>query len=83
MAQSLSFTEGGNITIEDVEKSTEKLSDNLDTSPALPRFRIYVELKMLKSKQALLEFWEKCDTFLLKTKKATTTHRDGAKDIWS
>jgi hypothetical protein len=41
-----------------VEKWTEKLSDMLDTSPAWHKFRIYLELKDLKSEQALLEFWE-------------------------
>jgi hypothetical protein len=70
MAQSLSFTEGGNIPTDDVEKWTEKLSDILDTSPALHKFRIYLELKELKSEQALLEFCEKCNTFLLKAKES-------------
>jgi hypothetical protein len=47
------------------------------------KFRIYLELKEIKSEQTLLEFWEKCNTFLLKAKKPTTAHKDGAKDIWS
>jgi hypothetical protein len=70
MAQSLSFTEGGNITPEDVEKWTEKLSNVLDTSQAQHKFRIYLELKQLKSEQALLDFWEKSNTFLLKAKES-------------
>jgi hypothetical protein len=69
MAQSLSLTEGGNITPEDVEEWSEKLSHVLDTSPAWHKFRIYLELKQLNSEQALLGFRKKCNTFLLKTKK--------------
>jgi uncharacterized HAD superfamily protein len=59
----LSFTEGGNITSEDVETWTEELSNVLATTEALHKFKIYLQLKELKSEQALLEFWEKCDTF--------------------
>jgi hypothetical protein len=70
MAQSLSFTEGGNITPEDVDTWTEELSNILDTSQAWHRFRIYLELKEIKSEQTLLEFWEKCNTFLLKAKES-------------
>jgi hypothetical protein len=66
MEQSLSFIEGGNITPEDVEIWTEELSNVLDTSQAQHKFRIYLHLE-LKSEQALLEFWEKSNTFLLKT----------------
>jgi hypothetical protein len=72
VAQSLSFTEGGNITADDVEEWTEKLSDVMDVSPGWHKIRIYLELMQLKSEQALLDFWEKCSTFLLKTKKQTT-----------
>jgi S-ribosylhomocysteine lyase LuxS involved in autoinducer biosynthesis len=71
--QRLSFTEGGNITPEDVEEWTEKLSHVLDISPGRHKIRIYLELMQLKSEQALLDFWEKCSTFLLKTKKQTKT----------
>jgi hypothetical protein len=56
VAQSLSFTEGGNITSEDAETWTEKLSNVLDTPKARHKFRIYLELKELKSEQALLDF---------------------------
>jgi hypothetical protein len=42
----------------------------LDTSPAPHKFRIYLELKELKSEKAVLEFWEKCNTFLLKAKES-------------
>jgi hypothetical protein len=65
MAHSLSFTDGGNITPEDVEKWTEKLSHVLDTSPEGHKFRIYLELKQF-------------NTFLLKTKKQRQ-HTTGAK----
>jgi hypothetical protein len=70
MAQSFSFIEGGNITSEDVKKCSEKLSNVLDTSPARHKFRIHLELEELKYKQALLEFCEKCNTFLLKAKES-------------
>jgi hypothetical protein len=40
-------------------------------------------LEELKSKQALLEFWEKCNTFLLKAKESNHIHKDGAKDTLS
>jgi hypothetical protein len=59
MVQSLSFTDGVNITPEDPEEWSEKLSHVLDTSTAWHKFRIYLELKHLKSEQALLDFWEK------------------------
>jgi hypothetical protein len=65
----LSFTEGGN-TPEDVERWSEELSNVLDTSQAWNKFRIYLELKELKSEQALLDFWEKCNTFLHKAKES-------------
>jgi hypothetical protein len=48
MAQSLCFTEGGNITPEDVERWPEELSNVLDTFQAGQKFRIYLELKELK-----------------------------------
>jgi hypothetical protein len=66
MAQSFSFTEEGNINPEDVARWPEELSNVLDTSQAGHKFRIYLELKELKSKQALLEVWGKRNTFLLK-----------------
>jgi hypothetical protein len=56
MVQSLSFTHGVNITIEDVEEWTEKLLHVLDTSSAGHNFRIYLELKQLKCEQTLLDF---------------------------
>jgi hypothetical protein len=83
MEQSLSFKEEGNIIPEDVEIWTEELSNVLDTSQAQHKFRIYLQLKQIKSKQALLEFWEKCNTFLLETLESNRhTHKDGAKDTW-
>jgi hypothetical protein len=69
MAQSLRFREGVNITQEDVQKWTEKLSHVLDTSPAGHKYRIYLELKQWKSEQSLLDIWEMCNTFVIKTKK--------------
>jgi hypothetical protein len=42
----------------------------LNTSHAWHKFRIHLELKELKSEQAVLEFWEKCNTFLLKAKES-------------
>jgi hypothetical protein len=45
----------------------------LDTSQSRHKFRIYLEVEELKSKQALLEFWEKCNTFLLKAKQSNHT----------
>jgi hypothetical protein len=70
MEQSLSFIEGGNITPEDVDTWTEELSNVLDTSQARHKFRIYLELKEFKSEQTLLQFCEKCNTFLLKAKQS-------------
>jgi hypothetical protein len=46
------------------------MSNVLDTSQAGHKFRIYLELEELKSEQALLEFWEKCNTYLLKAKES-------------
>jgi hypothetical protein len=76
MVHSLSFTEGGNITPVDVLRWTEELSNVLNTSHARHKFRIYLELKELKSQQAVLEFWEKCNTFLLKAKESNH-HKQG------
>jgi hypothetical protein len=81
MAQSLSFTGGVNITPEDVEKCSEKLSNVLDTSPAQHPFRIYLELKDLSR-----HFWtsgKSATHSCLRQKKATTTHKDVAKDTCS
>jgi hypothetical protein len=55
----------------------------LDTSQARHKFRIYPELTEFKSQQTLLEFCEKCNTFLLKAKESNHTHKDGAKDTLS
>jgi hypothetical protein len=84
MAQSLNFTEGGNITSEDVEKLTEKLSNVLDNSPGWHKFIIYLELKQLKSERR--HFWtsgKRATHSYLRQKKATTTHKAGAKHTWS
>jgi hypothetical protein len=66
----LSFTEACNITPEDVETWIEELSNVLNTSHARHKFRIYLELKGLKSEQAVLQFWEKCNAFLLKAEES-------------
>jgi hypothetical protein len=70
MAHSLSFTEGRKITPEDAERWTEELSNILNTSHAQHKFTIYFQLQELKSEQAVLQFWEKCNTFLLKPKES-------------
>jgi hypothetical protein len=49
MAQSLSFTDGGNITTEDIGEWKEKLSHVLDTSVPGHKFRIYLELKQVNT----------------------------------
>jgi hypothetical protein len=81
MAQSLSFTEGVNITPDDVEKCSEKLSNFLDTSPAWHTFRIYLELKDLG--RHFRTSGKSATHSCLRQKKATTTHNDGDKDTCS
>jgi hypothetical protein len=66
---------------EDVERWPEKLSNVLDTSQARHKFRIYLELKELKSEQALLEFWEKCNTFQLKEKESNHYTQGWSQDL--
>jgi hypothetical protein len=51
----------------------------LDASQSRHKFKIYLELEELKSKQALLEFGEKCNTFLFKAKESNHIHNDAAK----
>jgi hypothetical protein len=64
----LSLIDRGNITPEDVEKWTEKLSHVLDTSPEGHKFKIYFE-------------FEQFNTFLLKTKKQPQHRRLESKSL--
>jgi hypothetical protein len=70
MAGCLSCGEGGNVSPENVRRWTEKLSNILLSSTARQKFHEYLESMDLEQGQKLLEFWEKCDTFLIQAEKS-------------
>jgi hypothetical protein len=70
MAGCLSCGGGGNISPESVRRWTEKLSNVLLSSTAKQKFHDYLESRDLEQGQRLLEFWEKCDTFLTEADKS-------------
>jgi hypothetical protein len=68
MAGCLSCGQGGNTSPENARQWTEKLSNVLLSSTARQKFHDYLESKELEEGQRLLQFWEKCDTFLIQAK---------------
>jgi hypothetical protein len=64
MAGCLGCGEGGNVSPDSVRRWTEKLSNMLLSSTARRKFHDYLESRDLEQGQSLLEFWEKCDSFL-------------------
>jgi hypothetical protein len=70
MAGCLSCGQGGNVSPENVRRWTEKLSNVLLSSTARQKFHDYLESRELEQGQRLLEFWEKCDTFLIQAEKS-------------
>jgi hypothetical protein len=70
MAGCLSCGQGGNTSPENVRRWTERLSNVLLSSTARQKFHDYLESRELEQGQRLLEFWEKCDTFLIQAEKS-------------
>jgi hypothetical protein len=70
MAGCLSCGGGVNISPESVRRWTEKLSNVLLSSTARQKFHDFLESRKLEQEQRLLEFWEKCDTFLIQAEKS-------------
>jgi hypothetical protein len=62
--------EGGNVSPDSVRRWTEKLSNVLLSSTARHEFRDFLESRGLEQGQNLLEFWEKCDMFLIQAEKS-------------
>jgi hypothetical protein len=70
MAGCLGYGEGGNVSPDSVRKWTEKLSNVLLSSTARRKFHDYLISRALEQGQSLLEFWEKCDMFLIQAEKS-------------
>lgn len=70
MAGCLGGGEGGNVSPDSVRRWTEKLSNVLLSSTARRKFHDYLESRDLEQGQSLLEFWEKCDIFLINAEKS-------------
>jgi hypothetical protein len=76
MAECLSFVEGGNISLKNVKRWTEKLSNVLLSPKARQGFNNYLKSRELEKGHTLLKFWEKCDEFLIKAEERNH-HRQG------
>ncbi|PNF25556.1 hypothetical protein B7P43_G05175 [Cryptotermes secundus] len=76
MAGCSSCEQGGNTSPENVRRWTDKLSNVLFSSTARQKFHDYLESRELEHGQRLLEFWEKCDTFLIQAEKSEH-HKQG------
>jgi hypothetical protein len=70
MAGCLGRGEGGNVSPDSVRRWAEKLSNVLLSSTARHKFHDYLESRELEQGQSLLEFWEKCDIFLIQAEKS-------------
>jgi len=70
MAGCLGGREGGNVSPDSVRRWTEKLSNVLLSSTARHKFHDYLESRDLEQGHRLLEFWEKCDIFLIQAEKS-------------
>jgi hypothetical protein len=70
MAGCLGGGEGGNVSPDSVRRWTEKLSNVLLSSTARHKFHDYLKSRHLEQGQSLLEFWEKCDIFLIQAEKS-------------
>ena len=56
---------GGNVSPDSVRRWTMQLSNVLFSSTARQRFRAFLESRELEIGLNLLDFWEKCDKFLI------------------
>jgi len=70
MAGCLGGGEGGNVSPDSVRRWTEKLSVMLLSPRARHKFHDYLKTRDLEQGESLLEFWEKCDIFLIKAEKS-------------
>ena len=70
MAGCLGGGEGGNVSPDSVRRWTEKLSNVLLCSKARQKFHDYLKSRDLEQGQSLLDFWEKCDLFLIQFEKS-------------
>lgn len=70
MAGCLGGGGGGNVSPDSVRKWTEKLSNVLVSSTARKKFHDYLESRDLEQGHSLLDFWEKCDIFLIQVEKS-------------
>lgn len=80
MAGCLSCGGGGNISPESVRRWTEKLSNVLLSSIARQKLHDYLESRDLEQGQRLLEFWEKCNTFLIQAEKSKHLNLEWSRD---
>jgi hypothetical protein len=78
MAGCLGSGKGGNVSPDTLRRWTENLSNVLHDPVARQKFRDYLEFSKLEEELRLLEFWEKCNIFLIQPERSEHHCQEGS-----